>query len=212
MHPLDIIAWLRMGRPKRGSVTSHEALTYPYEEGIETADRLAADFGDPGKLTVADLGAGPGESDLAARILDIPWRRLISVEAFIPYVDKLRAKKARAERHDILTGQVDHVFDEFKPGEIDLALLIDVLEHFPRWEALALLRRLESFFARGVVIFLPLGKVVQAPYDENELQRHRSSWTGRDLARLGYTVTVYGGLHGHLTPPADAAWAIKRWG
>ena len=64
----------------------------------------------------------------------------------------------------------------------------------------------------GAAIFLPIGRVEQEPYDDNELQRHLSHWGAKDLARLGYDVTVYEGLHGQLDPPADAAWAIKTWG
>jgi hypothetical protein len=75
-----------------------------------------------------------------------------------------------------------------------------------------LLRRLEKFVTRGIVIFSPLGRVRQDPYDHNILQRHQSFWKARDFSRLGYTVAVYEGMHGQLNPPADAAWAIKGLG
>lgn len=212
MHPIDLLAWFRLGRPKAGTVTEHERLTYKFEQGIEIEARLEKVFGDPGVLRVADLGAGTGESQIACQILEIPWRRLVSIEAHVPYANKLRAKKAKAERHDVLAGRVGQIFEEYKQGELDVALLIDVIEHFDRRRALALLHRLESFFVRGAILFAPLGRVSQEPYDGNPLQRHRSSWSERDFARLGYSVEVYRGLHGQKTPPVDAAWAIKRWG
>lgn len=212
MHPLDIAAWFRLGRPKAGRIDSHERFSYPFEEGIELSARLTSVFGDLNRISAIDLGAGSGESPIAANILSIPWRRLVSVEAFPPYLSKLHEKHSAAVRHDIFGGRIEHVFHEFKPGEIDVALLIDVLEHFSRWQAFTLISQLRRFCRLGVAIFLPVGKLAQEPFDENELQRHRSFWEARDLARLGFNVEVYEGVHGHLTPPASAAWAIKRWG
>lgn len=133
------------------------------------------------------------------------------MEAHEPSVRELRSRPCAAASHEIVHGRIEEVFEKFRPGEIELGLMIDVLEHFTRAEALGLLRRFESFFARGVVIFVPLGAVEQGALDGNELQRHRSFWRASDLARFGYDVEVCEAFHGHLDPPADAAWAIKRW-
>jgi len=209
---MDWIAWLRMGRPCPGAVSVREKGTYTFEQGAEMIERLREAFGDPQTIAAADLGSGANETAVGEQVLRIPWRRLVSVEAHLPSVRKLHARAAAAGRHDILHGRIEALFAEFRPGELDLALLIDVLEHFSRRQALHLLRRIERFFALGVVVFLPLGRVEQGPLEGNELQRHRSSWWARDLAGLGYTVDLYEAFHGQLDPPADAAWAMKRWG
>jgi len=194
------------------TVKTFKKNTYPFEEGAEVAERLTGFFGDLSGLCAADLGAGPGSTAVGSQVFDIPWRRLISVEAFSPYVQELRKRDVRTGEHEIVHRNIEDIFGEFKAGEIDLALIFDVIEHFPRRKALGLLRRLESFLALGVAIFVPLGRVKQDSYDGNSLQRHRSSWKAEDFVRLGYSVTVYEGMHGDLDPPVDGAWALKRWG
>lgn len=205
----DWMTWRKIGRPAKGGIVVHGRNSYPFEAGAELTGRLTEAFGDLSRLTCLDLGCGPGDTAIARQTLEIPWRRLISVEAFLPYVNRLRQKTPRAARHDIFEMRIEKVFDEIAPGEADVALLIDVLEHFPRRPALDLLARLERHVRRGVVLFSPVGHVTQEDLDGNMLQRHRSFWRPEDWARLGYAVEVYEGFHGHMTPPATAAWAIK---
>ncbi|MCL5270396.1 MAG: hypothetical protein M1457_07580 [bacterium] len=201
-----------MGRPAAGRILTHPLDTFPFAEGAELTRRLEGIFGDLTRLTCMDLGCGPADTVIARQVLEIPWRRLISVEAFIPYVYRLREKTVRAAHHDIREVRIESIFSTFVAREADLALMIDVLEHFPRREALRLLVQLETFVSRGIVLFVPIGDVPQDDLDQNALQRHRSRWQPEELARLGYEVEVYEGFHGQLTPPATAAWAIKRLG
>jgi 2-polyprenyl-3-methyl-5-hydroxy-6-metoxy-1,4-benzoquinol methylase len=205
------MAWQKLGRPAAGQVTMHPKGSYTFEQGAEVIKRLEGAFGDLSRLTCLDLGCGPSETVVASQVLQIPWRRLISVEAFMPYVYKLRQKTAAAKRHDIHEIHIEDIFEEMVAGEAQVALLIDVLEHFPQRDALRLLARLEKFVSRGVVIFSPVGHVEQEDLDGNALQRHRSFWQPEDWARLGYDVNVYEAFHGMLNPPATAAWAIKTW-
>ncbi|HOE95083.1 MAG TPA: class I SAM-dependent methyltransferase [Candidatus Sumerlaeota bacterium] len=207
------ITWARwrLGRPAPGPIRVHPVGGFTFEDGAELTQRLTAAFGDLAGLSCLDLGAGPGETVIARQILDIPWARLASVEAFHPYLNKLRQRQAAARRHEVLDCRIEHVFGRFRAGEFDLALLIDVLEHFSRRDAVDLLLRLERFVNRGVVIFAPVGIVEQDELDANALQRHRSHWLAEDWSRLGYQVEVYEAFHGQLSPPATAAWAIKSW-
>ena len=206
----DWMTWLKLGRPARGAIRVHPRGSFAFEAGAELARRLEEAFGDLTNLCCADLGCGPAESVIAAQTLQIPWRRLISVEAFPPYVERLRQKSVRAAHHEIHAVRIDEIFDLLGPRPVDVVLLIDVLEHFPRRAALRLLARLEGLARRGIVVFSPIGDVGQDELDGNDLQRHRSMWRPEDWARLGYAVEVYEGFHGQLTPPADAAWAIKQ--
>lgn len=204
------ITRLRLGRPPSGKATTLRRGSYTFEEGTDLAGRFAAAFGEARARTVADFGAGPGETAIARQILSLPFARLVSVEPFGPYLERLERKHSRAAVHEIFRERIENVFDEIPPGEIDVALLVDVLEHFERAKALDLLVRLETWARLGVMIFVPLGRVPQEALDGNELQRHRSVWNAATLARLGYDVIVCEGVHGHLEPPADAAWAIRR--
>lgn len=205
----DWLTWWKMGRPSTGSICFHHHHSYTFEDGVEVPQRLTKRFGDLSKLACVDLGAGPAETVIAQQILDIPWRRLTSVEAYTPYVERLREKKARTPEREILQINIGEIFNTFAPQHFDVALLIDVFEHFPRAQALDLILKLEKFVSRGVVIFTPIGHVEQEDLDGNPLQRHLSFWQSKDLARLGYQVDEYSRLHGGLTPPASAFWAIK---
>ena len=49
-------------------------------------------------------------------------------------------------------------------------------------------------------------------YPKEELKRAKSVWHAGELKRLGYNVTVYRGFFDRVSPPVDAAWAVKRWG
>ena len=162
MSLADHVTWFKLGRPRLGDVTIHKKNTYKFEEGAEVEKRLAAVFGPLHLVSAADLGCGPGESAIAKQILKIPWKRLVSVEAFIPYLNKLQTKDVAAERHDVFNGRIQDAFREYRPRELEVGLMIDVLEHFPRGEALNLLASAEKVFSRGFVIFVPLGEVEQA--------------------------------------------------
>ena len=104
------------------------------------------------------------------------------------------------------------VIEDFKLDDVDVVLLIEVLEHFSRKDALKLLTRLEKICRKGIMIFSPLGEIHREPKDQNALQRFRSSWIGEDFAKLGYDVDVYSGFYREFNPPLDAAWAVKKCG
>lgn len=199
-----------MGFPRAGKTTFHAHGCYTFEQGADLIGRLKDRFGDLTQLSCIDLGCGPSESAVARQALEIPWRRLISVEVFGPYLERLKNKSAAAKMREIRARRIEDAVDELLPGEVDIALMIDVLEHFSRVDALRLLVKLEKKARAGIVLFVPLGDVEQDELDENPLQRHRSQWEPGELAKLGYDMEVYEKFHGQLSPPASAAWAIKR--
>jgi SAM-dependent methyltransferase len=208
----DWLAYFKLGRPAPGRVEVRARGTFAFEEGAELIERLRRVFGAPEGLSVLDLGCGPSETVIGRQMLEAPWRRLASVEAFAPYVDQLQRKTARAARHEIHAMRIEQIFDTFARGEFDVAFLIDVLEHFTRRDALRLIVNLNRFVNRGIVVFAPLGLVPQEALDGNALQCHRSIWQAAQFARLGFDVEVFEAFHGHLDPPATAAWAIRRRG
>ncbi|MCE5231066.1 hypothetical protein LLG95_15925 [bacterium] len=207
---VDWYARFRMGSPAAGRVETHYHGGYSFEQGADLVGRLSARFGDLSRLACVDLGSGPGESAIARQVLDIPWRNLVSVEAFPPYLEQLQHKKCAAQTHEIRAMRIEAAVAELLPHEIDIALMIDVLEHFSRARALNLLVRLQKLVRCGIVLFVPLGGVDQDELDDNPLQRHRSNWEPADLAKLGFDVEIYEKFHGQLNPPASAAWAIKE--
>lgn len=208
----ETVARIRMGSPRPGKIVRHKTGQYADEDGIEVPRRLEITFGDSSELSCFDLGAGPAESAIAGQLLQMPWKRLIQVEAFLPYLYKLREKTICARKRHIHEGQIDTIFSAFSPGEVDIALLSDVIGFLPHREALRLLVRLERFVNRGIVLFVPAGPRALQVTNGNAYEQVRSIWQPADFARLGYTVTSYEKLNHALAPPADAFWAIKRLG
>lgn len=199
-----------MGFPGRGSIDTHYHGGYTFEQGADLKGRLRERFGDLSQLSCIDLGCGPGESAVARQVLEIPWRRLVSVEIFEPYLEQLKNKSAAAQRREIRASRIEPAVDELPAREIDLALMIDVIEHFSRADALHLLVKLQHKIRLGIALFIPLGDVEQDELDSNPLQRHRSTWQPADLSNLGFDVEIYENFHGQLNPPASAAWAMKK--
>lgn len=200
----------RFGFPRPGRLIRHPRLSYPFEQGGEFARRFESSFGDPSGKVVADLGCGQGDSHISSQILAVPWKRLVSVEAFGPYADLMRGRSCSAKSHTLIEDRIESVFQHVPKGTVDVALMVDVLEHFQRTDAILMLVKLEKWVNCGVMLFLPLGRVDQEAYDKNPLQEHLSTWSAQELSDYGYDVEVYEGMHGQLNPPADAGWAIKK--
>lgn len=198
MNPLELLAWLRHGRPRAGvATTSSDDGPDAFVRGVERV------FGPASALAILDLGSGDGSTPRAEAILRAPWKRLVSVDDFLPGIHRLQRRIVAAADHDILEGRIEEVVREVRAGEFDVAILVDVLPCLRRSDALATLRRLESATLRGVAIHLRLGPF-EAPESENALERPRSFWRAEELARLGYDVEV--------APGGGAARAFKRTG
>lgn len=212
MSKLQIFPRFGFRKNSLGTITIHEAGTYSLAEAYEVANRITAFFGNPARLRAADLGAGSGESDFARQIMQIEWRRLVSVEDHAPNLEALKKKHFQAVRHDLLKGRIKELFDEFEEHALDLGLMFNVLDLFKRSEAKSLMRRIEPFFRRGLIIFVHLDRLERPDAESNEYQTVRSRWKAEDFRRMGFAVTVYRGLTKQGDRKIDAAWAIKRWG
>lgn len=209
MPLFGFLEWLRHGRPRRGAIVLRSAISV--EEFRDAVGRTSRAFGDPAGLAVADMGSGDGGSPFGAAVLAAPWKRLVSVDDFLPSLNRLRAKGAAAAEHEVVEGRIEEVAREFPPGDVDVALALDVLHCLDRAAALATLRGLERAAGRGVVVFARLGAVIgEGDGEGNALDRGRSTWAPEDFARLGYDVEVYAHPPSGPRGADGAAWAIKR--
>ncbi len=204
----DISAWFRLGRPKKGTILSHPRGSFSPQEAFELPARLNRAFGDLPALSALDLGAGTCDSFLGAQVLEIPWKRLVSVEAFIPNIHRLKAKPIKAADHEVVEGRIENAAEDVKFENFDVALLLNVVMELERREVLKLLCQLERRLKQGIVIYSPLGRLSQESPDPNALERQRSFWKANDFARLGYDVEIFEGADGDSS--SEAAWAIKR--
>ena len=148
--------------------------------------RLAADC-----RSVLDVGTGLMDS-----LAGSPCEVKIGLDAHRPYLEHRRVTDAVPVHADALSlGKL------FVPGAVDLVTMMDVIEHFPKDDALELLRQAETVAGRRTLVATPRGAFPQENHDQyglggEELQQHRSSWEVEDLTGLDYRVAIVKALHG----------------
>jgi SAM-dependent methyltransferase len=128
--------------------------------------------------SILDLGSGKNSV-----IQLCPATRKVGVELFEPYIKESREKGIHDEyiKEDVM--KVD-----FPPKSFDAVIMVDVLEHLTAEEGSELIKKMETWARKKIVIFTPNGFVHQHEFDENHLQEHKSGWTAGDLKGLGFTV------------------------
>ncbi len=80
---------------------------------------------------------------------------------------------------------------------VDVAVCLDVVEHFDKTDALIVLAELERIARRLIIVFTPNGFVPQPPGEDEPWQEHRCGFDAKELEGLGYRVTGRGGVR-HL--------------
>lgn len=125
--------------------------------------------------TVVDFGAGSGTYGKLLRAI-APGSVLFAVEAYQPYIERFKLKAL-----------YDYVFESdienAKWPDADLAIFGDVLEHFERTQALAILTAALCRYEH-VIVSIPIGECPQGASHGNELERHRSTWNFEELKAL----------------------------
>jgi SAM-dependent methyltransferase len=134
--------------------------------------------------SVLDIGCGSNSP--LSEVFGEFWAVGVDVQA-----SSLEASR-RSGIHDAYVEQDVRELD-FDPCSFDAVLMLDVLEHLERLDALGLLRRAEAIARKKVLIFTPNGFLPQDPYEGNPYQRHLSGWTAAELRDRGYRVSGFGG-------------------
>lgn len=156
-------------------------------------------------LNVLDLGCGHNNSPISSQVLTLPFDFLTSVDIHRPYLDILRDKPMAARQHQIVKSEIiAYVVEQIKVGYyFDVALLLDVVEHFVYGDAVRLLGFLEAIIHKRIIIWIPLDICTQNEYNNNPYQVHLSTWRREDLENLGYEVSQLANYH------RSVAWATK---
>ena len=113
----------------------------------------------------------------------------VGVDLYAPYI----AESKKAKIHDrYIKADVRKI--RFKKNSFDAVVLLDVLEHLTKEEGYFLIKRMEKWAKKRIIIFTPNGYAPQEEYDENKLQLHKSGWKADELRKLGFRVYGINGL------------------
>ncbi|MBN2240812.1 MAG: class I SAM-dependent methyltransferase [Dehalococcoidales bacterium] len=139
-----------------------------------------------GANTIVDLGCG--------------------FNSYLQYVDHGYKVGVDVFSESAKESSIKRIHDEYVYADIleympdtryDVAVLINVVEHIAKSDALRLLARVERY-ADKILIFTPRGYTFNYHYnwgiDANEYQAHISGWRANDFRQLGYKVRGIGGL------------------
>ncbi len=135
--------------------------------------------------TVLDVGCG---LSLKSQFIEADIR--VGVDAHRPYLEKIDAKVP----YVCISADALHLERLFLPRSFDLVLLLDIVEHLDKPDALELIRQAEIVARRAVVIETPKGFLPQnidiLGLGGDHFQTHRCGFESDELAASGYDVVV----------------------
>ncbi len=143
---------------------------------------------DPPPRTILDVGIGMGKYGLLCREYlthwDRPTRRALEridgIEAYAPNVTALQ----KNIYDEIFFGDAREILPTLQNDAYDLALLMDVIEHFDQRDGEKILRELQRV-ARVVLVSTPSFFYEQGKGRDDPFAVHRSFWSARDLKGAG---------------------------
>ena len=128
--------------------------------------------------TVLDLGCGYNSP---IQHLNVPFS--VGVEKFEPY---LKESKEKGIHNQYIKADITKI--EFRPKSFDAVLCIEVLEHLTKEEGYELIKKMETWARKKIIITTPNGYIYQDEYDNNPFQEHKSGWTVEELKNLGFKI------------------------
>lgn len=150
--------------------------------------------------SVLDLGCGPNSP---VQFCSVPKK--VGVELFRPYLESSQRKKIH---NQYILGDVTEV--AFKPKSFDAVILIDVLEHLKKTQGRKLIKKMESWAKKKVILTTPNGYLKQNVLDQNCFQLHRSGWSVDELRKSGYRVYGMAGWRFLRTSKSALSWVGEK--
>lgn len=147
--------------------------------------------------TVLDLGCGDGS---LMAVLNKDQKLIVDgVDLFDKYL--VKAGKAHCYRKiyksDVL---------KFKPKtKYDLVFWSHNIEHLKAKDAHSLLKKINEWEAKLIIIMTPYGYMKQEEYDENKYQEHLSEWYPKDFKKYGFKCKIKG-LASYLIQDDGKLW------
>jgi SAM-dependent methyltransferase len=128
--------------------------------------------------TVLDLGCGYNSPIQYCNV-----HYSVGVELFEPYLQESQKKHIHNE---YIKADIRNI--EFKPKSFDAVLCSEVLEHLTKEEGYELIKKMEKWAIKKIIITTPNEYLWQDGYDNNPMQEHKSGWSVEELENLGFKV------------------------
>jgi SAM-dependent methyltransferase len=135
------------------------------------------------RTRVLDVGCSDGRGSTV-----LSRRGTVGVDIYRP---ALEAARLHGRRSAVTQADVRRL--PYRDGAFDVVVSLDVIEHFDKPEAVALLEELERVASQTVVVATPRGFVPQPPTAQEPWQEHRCGFSVDELEALGYDVSGVGG-------------------
>ncbi|MGA3110545.1 MAG: class I SAM-dependent methyltransferase [Candidatus Bathyarchaeia archaeon] len=130
--------------------------------------------------SILDIGCGSGSSASPFR----SGTYSVGVELYLP---SLMKSKKRKIYNDLVHGDINRI--EFKSKSFDCVLCSDVIEHVTKKDGIELIKKMEDFAIKKILILTPNGYNPKEQFeDANILQAHRSGWTINEFVDMDYEV------------------------
>jgi hypothetical protein len=81
---------------------------------------------------------------------------------------------------------------DFPPDSFDVVIALDVVEHLTKEGGRELIKRMQRWASRKVIVSLPNGYSPGHPLDANPFQEHRATWSLAELTELGFRLRGIG--------------------
>jgi len=134
--------------------------------------------------TILDIGCGYN-----SLIQYCDSKYSIGIDNFIDYINKSKNKKIHNEYIQKDITQLD-----FPEKSVDIAYCSEVIEHLSKDDGKKLIKNMEKWARKKVIITTTNGFVEQDEYHDNPYQKHLSGWDYKEFISLGYKVYGINGL------------------
>lgn len=149
-------------------------------------------------LTILDLGIGKGMNGAGIRNWYSIEAVLIGVEGYEEYENPLWGASYDAVfRMEIINSLEALISHKLLPecmypnGVFDMVIMTDVLEHFTKKDGVKVLNLIKKVAGKSALITTPYEFFEQQ--HENPYEAHKSHWTVKELAALGFMPVEYNG-------------------
>ena len=155
------------------------------------------------KLRVLNVGVGSGESGLARQLPYLPFFRLDLIDVHQPYLDKAIKRDWAAKHVNFINADIR----KYDTSIYDVVLMFDVLEHLPKEDSLAVMKKIKAH----QIIFIPLEEHYRKNTFDAVSQDHLSLWEESDFIQRGYCTDRLFSFHREENDIFDALWATKNF-